>query len=45
MKRATAPGYDLFKLIVTLILLTILIFMMLRRLFDHPVSSGHVKFN
>lgn len=30
MKRATAPGYDLFKLIITLVLLTILIFMTVR---------------
>lgn len=30
MKRAVAPEYDLFKLVVTLILLAILVFMMLR---------------
>jgi len=30
MKRASAPGYDLFKLVVTLILVVILIFLLLR---------------
>ncbi len=39
MNRATAPGYDLFKLIVTLILVAILILMLLRGCAANPVLS------
>lgn len=39
MKRATAPGYDLFKLIVTLLLVAILILMVLRGCATNPLVS------
>lgn len=43
MKRATAPGYDLFKLIVTIILIVILLLMLLRGCASLPAAPAPVE--
>lgn len=45
MKRATAPGYDLFKLIVTIVLIVILLLMLLRGCASLPAAPAPVEQN
>lgn len=43
MERATAPGYDLFKLIVTIVLIVILLLMLLRGCASMPAAPAPVE--